>query len=744
MEDATILEVDTSSVEPVATDTNVATNTVADTNVGEPTVVEQPTPMDNNVTYDNVPKIEIDPNKDLTQNVIQNAITVEHNNNVSMNAGSAMDNFLNNEYDYDKNEAGTYWVAGAINDVNTQMSFLNAIINEEMYDEMDLQKYYYDTTMATARAYAASKEKETAYGFYRAAQEKAIAEASLTGWYMPAEGQYMLGQYTVAQNVLEDPNADDESRNKATRISNTVQKWFNANQISTRGIKCLTMMNYEENVRHNTIMGELQKEANKIAAQGATASGAAADLQLREFKFQVEELELAQGFNYSKDIGLDNNDYLGHDISTDPDYIKYQALGGAKNLETLLKNPNYFAAVLGARNTEWIKQSLGEENYEKLYTDYQADLGNKGLAESIKNNGNVLDESYLNKETYHVSTKDEKYGKNKDTTIYSFTSSENGKSVTRYYIKEDSGAMKQITESDIALREGGFLSDKAKSFTSSALTKDDNTIRVGKLLNLTTLDGSVSKNKDAFSAMGDKQKKTVINKEKEGWHVKQGYYSTQGIDASIVMENNEGELIEISNVFGKEKKINKDQIKKYSYDSIINSDDRVYNTLMDIGTMEYKDNKDAKIKVGFDSKGNPHYYVYSHYFANDIGTNHYVYDEIQPKDLPDSINIDKLTGNLNAYIEGNPDLVAGKNSNTIAAEQKEKNDREGTVDLTISGISGSTGSSGYEAQDTVEKKNINYDRFESVKDDKENPEFLNGLGSYEEIRNRKNINQIKS
>ena len=120
-------------VESNATDTNVAT-------VSEPTVVEQATPMDNNVTYDNVPKIEIDPNKDLTQNVIQNAITVEHNNNVSMNAGSAMDNFLNNEYDYDKNEAGTYWVAGAINDVNTQMSFLNTIINEEMYDEMDLQK----------------------------------------------------------------------------------------------------------------------------------------------------------------------------------------------------------------------------------------------------------------------------------------------------------------------------------------------------------------------------------------------------------------------------------------------------------------------------------------------------------------------------------------------------------------------------------------------------------------------------
>ena len=54
---------------------------------------------------------------------------------------------------------GHTWVAGAINDNNTQMSFLQTLINEEMYDEMDLQKYYYDTNLATARAYAAQKKK---------------------------------------------------------------------------------------------------------------------------------------------------------------------------------------------------------------------------------------------------------------------------------------------------------------------------------------------------------------------------------------------------------------------------------------------------------------------------------------------------------------------------------------------------------------------------------------------------------
>ena len=386
-------------------------------------VVEQPTPMDDNVTYNNItvePAINTD--RDFTQNLVENAIHLEHDVNQDANAGVAMDNFLNNEYDYDHNEAGTYWVAGAINDVDTQMSFLNTLINEEMYDEMDLQKYYYDTTMATARAYAAQKKKETAYGFYRAAQEKAIAEAELTGWYMPAEGNYMLGQYTVAQNVLEDPNAPDDARARAQRISGTVEKWFAANQIGTRGIKCLNMMNYEENVRHNTIMGELQHEANQIAAAGNSIAAAGNDLKLREFKFQLEEYELQTGHNITKEIGLDNDNTIGHDVQKD--YPKYQNLGGFKDgtvrvpkinketgkiettvrkdangkvvkdkkgnvvrdpvyeernvtaLANLLSNsPQYYSAILGATNSSYVNSVLEANGIDSkdMYVKYRND-----------------------------------------------------------------------------------------------------------------------------------------------------------------------------------------------------------------------------------------------------------------------------------------------------------------------------------------------------------------------------------
>jgi hypothetical protein len=357
----------TSTTEPTIVE---SANTSAENTAGLSQVIDQATPMDSNTTYSNLPKVEYQPNMSPTQNLINEAVQTEHAINQESNAGKAMNSFLTQGYDYDKNEAGTYWVAGAINDNNTQMSFLETLINEEMYDEMDLQKYYYDTNLATARAYAAQKGKETAYGFYRAAQERALAEGELTGWYMPAEGRYLLGQYTVAQNTLENPDATPEEISKANRVAKAAESWFSANQITTRGIKCLAMMNYEENVRHNTVMGELQKQANDIARQGAAASAASAKLQLRELKFQVEEMELQSGYDYSNAIGLDDDNYLGHKRE---DYQGLQALKGYNSTAEMLENdPSSYAAVLGATSKEWVDKVLGDKakpTYKKYKND---------------------------------------------------------------------------------------------------------------------------------------------------------------------------------------------------------------------------------------------------------------------------------------------------------------------------------------------------------------------------------------
>ena len=405
MEDAVNVEVDNSQVTATpATDTNVATNVevdnsqistqTVDNSVDNSQVINTATPMDSNMTYNNLGPTEISP----MQQAIEEAVDNTYQRDLQANSGVAMDNFLNRDYNYDKSEAGTYWVAGAINDVETQMQFLNTLITEEMYDEMDLQKYYYDTTLATARAYAAEKKKETAYGYYRAAQEKAIAEASLTGWYMPAEGTYMLGQYTVAQNVVDDPEATAEELNRAHRVINLTEKWFNANQISTRGIKCLSLLNHEETVRHNTEMGRLLGQANDIAGSSAAASAALNKLKLKAFKFDIEEEELAMGDNISKIIGLDDDDYLGHDLS-DPEYAGFQALKGGYTVADIARDPNVYARLIGMRGTQWMQEALGSEKF-KEYQEAQKAYDNTGKVAT----GNVADSDIpgMASETYET------------------------------------------------------------------------------------------------------------------------------------------------------------------------------------------------------------------------------------------------------------------------------------------------------------------------------------------------------
>ena len=513
--------------------------------VENPTVVEQATPMDANVTYNNLPKIEYQPTMDSAQNAVNMYVQTERAKNQTDNVGTAMDKFLNQDYDYDKNEAGTYWVAGAINDNNTQMSFLETLINEEMYDEMDLQKYYYDTNLATARAYAAQKKKEVAYGFYRAAQERAFAEGELTGWYMPAEGRYMLGQYTVAQNTLENPDATEEEKAKATRVSTTAEKWFAANQLTTRGIKCLAMMNYEENVRHNKIMGDLQLQAAKAAASQAAAGAKAAELSLREFKFKTEEMEMDMGFDITHAIGLDDEEYIGHNPK---DYPKHRSLRGYETLEDMLLNdPEHFNEVFMATGEENIRNILGDD-YDNGSYNWEGFKGDAILENSIKeNNGNILSESGLQPQGKFGGVNKPKDLNAEDKNIYRFYNKnpETGEPELRLYYKTNSGMYKQLDSLDYELESGDFLRETVASefFKDTPLTYEGKLVQVGPLTDMKEFDGSVSKS-GSFTQMDEDVAKTVKAKEGEGYKVSYGYWCSENVNAYVVMEKKVGDTME--------------------------------------------------------------------------------------------------------------------------------------------------------------------------------------------------------
>ena len=518
--------------------------TIVESTPSEAQIVEQSTPMDSNVTYNNISEPTFNPRMEPVQNLINDAVTIEHDMNVVNNAGKAMNNFLTNKYDYNKNEAGTYWVAGAINDTNTQMSFLQTLINEEMYDEMDLQKYYYDTNLATARAYAAQKSMETAYGFYRAAQEKALAEASLTGWYMPAEGQYLLGQYTVAQRTLENPDATPEQLAKADRVLKTAEEWFAANQITTRGIKCLSMLQFEETVRNNTVMAELENEANQIAANQNAAASAMAALNLREFKYSVEEAEMLSGRDFTYELGLDDREgYIGHHYD---DYEKNITTEGYKDAATMLvDNPTWYSSVLTARGKEYVDNILKANGYDsQSYYNYyseNAKLGSVYTAQTEAGTTNFnIGEKDMNK--LDVKTLEGK-------ELYSFAG--------RVYAKNDQGVMEQVKQ-NIETSNGKTIAEVIPHFTTDVLSYEDKTFMAGDY----SPEELVTGNEDKYAFLNDNQKKTIKEYEAKGYHIKKGYISTQGIDADIVMENEDGDLIEVSDKLGEAQAIKLSQIKE--------------------------------------------------------------------------------------------------------------------------------------------------------------------------------------
>jgi hypothetical protein len=342
-------------------------------------------------------------------------------------------------------------------------------------------------------------------------------------------------------------------------------------------------------------MGELQKQANAIAAKQAGASAAGADLQLRQLRFQVEEMELQSGHNYSKEIGLDNTNTLGHDI-TETEYSDFQALQGfkektwketevqpfgnhdftptqledyikgmeedgwkfdedkmefsrevtksSKPIDQLLSNPDYYSAILTARGKSWVNDTLKQrgKDPQEYYNKYQADLGDTGLKESYKNNGNILDESYLNAETWTISESGDRSDGKK---VYTFHSTDDGKPVTRCYWKDDKGVFHQITSKYTSIDGHNTIEKVVSNFTSKKLEYNGEGINVGNKFNRSDFAGSYSRG--TYYNISARQTKTIAEKEQQGYKVVNGGMSTKKLNTSIIMQDADGKYYEVEN-----------------------------------------------------------------------------------------------------------------------------------------------------------------------------------------------------
>lgn len=435
------------------------------------------------------------------------------------NGGHAISDWIDHDYDYDPNDIGNLWVAGAINDSNTQMSFLEATLNEDMYSEQDIGKYYFDQNLAIARAYAKEKKHEVMYGYYRAAQEKALAEGAMLGWYMPPEAHYMLGQWTTAQRNLEEGNLDEAGRLRAENIIKSAESFFGHNGITERGVKTLSQLYYEETVRSNKAQEALQRAANDI-------NNAANNTNNEQTYFNMRMEELASG------VDLDKDGYIGH-VPGGEDWGTFEGFKDFK--DWAMANPD---TALTVYDPTTLKAYLGEDAYQKWEEEWRLSQGNYNKMKGAADKNGMIDENALIDTGMTLTNDDPRFKESSDGKVYAFMcTNSNGEKEYRLYYKTEGGLYKQITTTgDLKLKDDTNLSYYQQHFTSDALVYNNKELHFGTKQDTSKKDGSYTNySSTGRPALHPKQDEEAKRQEQiYGRTWEKGYIDIDGENSGVV------------------------------------------------------------------------------------------------------------------------------------------------------------------------------------------------------------------
>lgn len=141
------------------------------------------------------------------------------------------------KYSQNQSSEKAGWTGGYILDTERQMEYLKQTIQSQMYGQMELQKYGYDTSLAAARLAYDTNKYDLALQYYNTALQRAVTEAEITGYYISPEVSEMLNEYSIASKILNDEQANDEDKLRADKVLSSVYNWFEANGISKQGVE---------------------------------------------------------------------------------------------------------------------------------------------------------------------------------------------------------------------------------------------------------------------------------------------------------------------------------------------------------------------------------------------------------------------------------------------------------------------------------------------------------------------------
>lgn len=141
------------------------------------------------------------------------------------------------------------WTGGYVLDSERQMAYLKQTIQSQMYGQMELQKYGYDTSLAAARLAYETNKFDLALKYYNDAVSQAISEADRIGFYVSPEVREHLNSYDIASKILEDSTSSEADKQRASAVLDGIYKWFKNNNISKQGVETLARQDFIETLK---------------------------------------------------------------------------------------------------------------------------------------------------------------------------------------------------------------------------------------------------------------------------------------------------------------------------------------------------------------------------------------------------------------------------------------------------------------------------------------------------------------
>lgn len=183
---------------------------------------------------------------------------------IESQAQEAQNQFAMKQYSQNQSNEKAGWTGGYILDTDRQVEYLKATIQAQMYGQMELQKYGYDTSLAAARLAYDTNKYDLALEYYNTALSRAVSEAEITGYYVSPETSEMLDEYSIASKILNDETSTQEDKDRANSVLNAVYKWFEDNGISKQGVETYSHI-VEERTYKMSLESALKyiNEANK-------------------------------------------------------------------------------------------------------------------------------------------------------------------------------------------------------------------------------------------------------------------------------------------------------------------------------------------------------------------------------------------------------------------------------------------------------------------------------------------------